>query len=275
MLIPRTVVFGMDEKQNFVKVWLPVINYEDTYIISNHAEIHNKKTNHVMKYHLRNGYYAVCLCKNNLKHTYNVHKLVAQHFLQPSDDPHANTVNHIDGDKLNNHSWNLEFVTPKQNTQHALTNNLTTPHFKKVGQFLNGTMVQAFNSIKEASETTGILDKHIPSVCRKRKRSAGGYEWKYLDNNLQPIDFIPINFESVQGAIINGYPNYKITPNAQVFSRARQDYLVPKILQSGYEIVKLCNNGVNKDFYVHALVNTYYPNVNSQVHLNDGNMIQS
>ena len=264
-------------RNNIAKVWLPIVEYEENYIISNYGEIQNINTKHFMKFHNRNGYLAVCLCKNNKKHTINVHRLVASHFLQPATNIEANQVNHMNGNKFDNFIGNLEYVTPKQNTAHARQTNLTPIHCKKVGQFQLETMqlIRSYNSIKEACEFLQVHDTEIPSVCRKRKHSAHGFVWKYLNENNEIIDFQPVVFEETDGFIIEGYPNYKITSDGRILSKQRQDYLVPKRLQSGYQTVKLCNNGKMKDFYIHVLFNQYYPNENSQVHLNAGNNIQS
>jgi len=40
-------------------------------------------------------------------------------------------------------------------------------------------IINKFNSIKEASEKTGI--SHISSVCRGKQKTAGGYIWKYFE----------------------------------------------------------------------------------------------
>lgn len=59
-----------------------------------------------------------------IRHKY-VHRLVARVFHERTE--YCGTeVNHIDGNKLNNHYTNLEWVTRKQNVQHAIANGLTT-----------------------------------------------------------------------------------------------------------------------------------------------------
>lgn len=84
-----------------------------------------------------NNRYLV-LPKNEFKY---VHRLVATHFIDnPEDKP---TVNHIDGDKQNNHVDNLEWATYQENAQHAWANGLKVstpakeylcPHCNKLGR---------------------------------------------------------------------------------------------------------------------------------------------
>ena len=64
------------------------------------------------------GYLAVRLCREGKHHDFLVHRLVAEAFIMnPLQLPE---VNHVDGRKTNNDRWNLEWVTSKANTQHAM-----------------------------------------------------------------------------------------------------------------------------------------------------------
>lgn len=61
------------------------------------------------------GYMTVNLCKCGKSNTKRVHRLVAEAFLGESDLQ----VDHIDGNKQNNRLDNIEYVTPKENTNRA------------------------------------------------------------------------------------------------------------------------------------------------------------
>jgi len=72
----------------------------------------------ICKTKLQNGgYEQATLIKNSEPKTLYVHRLVAEAFIP---NPHSKAqVNHIDGNKLNNNSDNLEWVNQSENELHA------------------------------------------------------------------------------------------------------------------------------------------------------------
>ena len=67
------------------------------------------------------GYAKVSLVNDSGENvTCTIHRLVAQTFIK--NPKNVNTVNHKDGNKLNNDVSNLEWVTPKANSKHAAKN---------------------------------------------------------------------------------------------------------------------------------------------------------
>ena len=80
----------------------------------------------------RYGYKKIVLTKNSKSYYFTVHRLVAINFI---GDPEAerNTVNHKDGNKLNNHVSNLELMSHKENLQHAWDTGLKKTSVQKKG----------------------------------------------------------------------------------------------------------------------------------------------
>jgi hypothetical protein len=64
------------------------------------------------------GYKKVSLSRHGLMTQIEIHRLVAVAFIGPI--PPGYQVNHKDGDKNNNHVSNLEIVTARENTAHAI-----------------------------------------------------------------------------------------------------------------------------------------------------------
>ena len=105
--------------------WKPIKGYEGLYEVSNDGRVrrnrfingsHNFEKIKECKQTLNSwGYMTVNLCKNGKSNTKRVHRLVAIAFLGESDLQ----IDHIDGNKQNNRLDNLEYVTPKENTNRA------------------------------------------------------------------------------------------------------------------------------------------------------------
>lgn len=106
---------------------LTIRNHPD-YEVNNLGDVRNKKTNRILKPQLNrtDGYYRVAL---NGKRYY-VHRLVADAFFDGDHD--KIDVNHIDGNRLNNKLYNLEWCTRKENIRHAYINGLKYPTVVRV-----------------------------------------------------------------------------------------------------------------------------------------------
>lgn len=160
---------------------------------------------------LRNGYYCVYLChrgSHRKKKWFRISRLVAECFIPNPDKKPC--VNHIDGNKNNDDIANLEWVTYKENSQHAIRIGLTvfksgsTDAHKSAGirnRGINnkfsmavfcGETGEVFGSISEAGRVT----KQNPCIISWKIRGMLGYknheQWRYateeeinkLKNNL-------------------------------------------------------------------------------------------
>lgn len=57
------------------------------------------------------------------------------------------------------------------------------PHAKKVCQYtLSGELIAEYNSLIEAEKATAIPFKSISKVLRGTSKTAGGFYWKYNNN---------------------------------------------------------------------------------------------
>ena len=85
------------------------------YSVNEHGVVTNTRTNLVLKPDMNSaGYQRVTLWSGKYNRI-TVHRLVAKHFV---DNPNGYPiVNHIDGNKLNNHYSNLEWCTASYNVK--------------------------------------------------------------------------------------------------------------------------------------------------------------
>ena len=101
------------------------IEFEPNYEVSVFGEVRSKITGRVKSLRLnRQGYSRVTLYPSGK--TYTIHRLVALTFLNDSFKEGL-VVNHKNGIKTDNKVDNLEWVTSKMNTRHALETGLFVP----------------------------------------------------------------------------------------------------------------------------------------------------
>lgn len=115
--------------------WKDIKGYEGYYQVSNYGNV--KSMDRVISnghsLHLHKGrimklkgdrYKEIFLCKEGKGKKFFVHRLVAAAFIDNKDIKPE--VNHIDGNKTNNHFSNLEWCTSKENKKHAWDNGYYT-----------------------------------------------------------------------------------------------------------------------------------------------------
>ena len=95
--------------------------YKDGRVLS--CKLGKTRTFKFLSISNKTGWYVrVNLRKNKRSKTFYVHRLVADAFLENTNN-HCE-VNHIDGNKQNNHVDNLEWCTHSMNIQHAFDTGL-------------------------------------------------------------------------------------------------------------------------------------------------------
>ena len=115
------------ENQRLPEEWRDVRGYEGYYQVSSHGRVRRVKggqgarAGHFLslkKPRAKCDYIRVELCRRDSKRTFGVHALVAGAFHGPR--PRGKFPNHRNFDKHDNCESNLEWMTRKQNAQHAL-----------------------------------------------------------------------------------------------------------------------------------------------------------
>lgn len=112
--------------QTTVEEWRDIPGYEGLYQVSSFGHVRRLFTQRqhkalgliTPKAH-QQGYIEYRLSKKGAKRKCVLaHRLVMAAFVGPAQD--GQQVNHIDGDKANNHLSNLEYISARKNTAHAI-----------------------------------------------------------------------------------------------------------------------------------------------------------
>lgn len=169
---------------NEIEIWKDIVGYEGKYQVSSLGRIKNFKKNTFLKpINHSGGYLNVDLYKNGTSLKKFIHRLVAEAFIpNPNNLPE---VNHKDEYKKNNNVNNLEWCSPKYNSNYGtrITRKAQSTK-KKVLQFdLNGIFIKEWESAVDIQKETGFGKGSIGRCCRNQQYQAYGYIWRYANEN--------------------------------------------------------------------------------------------
>lgn len=177
-----------------LEIWKDIKGFETQYQISSFGNIRSldrydncnrfRNGRLLIKSKEKDGYEYITLWKNSKSKSYFIHRLVAYAFLNlPLDNNFV--VNHIDGNKQNNHYKNLEWLSVRDNVIHALKNNLRKSGENHPWAKLTNDQVLEIPKLLELGYTQKKISKIynvsyscIKNICQKRK-------WKYLSDNVK------------------------------------------------------------------------------------------
>ena len=154
-----------------IERWKPILTW--TYAVSNRGRVKRtafgKRTypGKIVK-PWKDGKYDLVNLTYHGKHIgFYVHELVAREFIGPR--PPGKEVNHKDLNKRNNWDWNLEYVTPKRNIQHArdagaLHFRITKWHARMIREFWR----RGYTSSVLANRF-GISEKRVQKLVHGRR----------------------------------------------------------------------------------------------------------
>lgn len=182
--------------------WSSIKGYDGVYKVCEDGHIKRIDSGKILKPAVaKNGYLIVSLWKNNKGKSQYVHRILAETFLSIPKSKDRLTVNHIDGNKLNNTLQNLEWCSYSANNQHAYDTGLkvvseesrrkTSSRMRirnagnnyrglAVSQYdLTGNFVQTYSSVEEAAKSLNIHRRTIDRNAKGRIQNPKWWIFKY------------------------------------------------------------------------------------------------
>lgn len=155
------------------------------YSVSDSGNVINDETGLALKpFSAPNGYLQLDLFKDGIKQRIGVHRMVAIAFL---DNPEAKEfVNHIDGCKTNNVVENLEWVTPSENSTHAVMSGLSPIGESKTLAKLTEAKVLEIQEAFEAGVKDFVLAERYGVSSGVISAIRLGKIWKHVSGRVFP-----------------------------------------------------------------------------------------
>ena len=149
------------------EIWKDCVGFEGKYQVSNLGNVrsisNNKGTYQERLLSQRqtttSNYLYVNFTVKDVTTHHSVHRLVAKAFIaNPSNKA---TVNHIDGNKLNNNVCNLEWNTYSENLKHAYANGLNIASRSALGRKLGSSSKYLYVAYDQSRDRFGASVKII------------------------------------------------------------------------------------------------------------------
>lgn len=154
------------------------------YIVYEDGRILSKRFNKFLTpKHNWDGYNRLAIWEHGKNVCIGWHRIVAETYIpNPENKPF---VNHKNGIKTDNRPENLEWVTQKENIQHAWRTGLSKSQYnnKKLSKPIdvyteNGVFIKTYPSTMEIERVLNIPHSYVSGCCKTQK-TYKGYSFKY------------------------------------------------------------------------------------------------
>ena len=173
----------MDEK-TIIGDQYTMMDYKNYILYPKEGKIYSTKTNRYIGHQNPKGYWD-CSIRNNNGEVWRtkVHRVIYRSI--NGEIPKDIQVNHIDEDKSNNNIFNLNLMTPKENTNYGtgiarrVAQQKNGKLSKAVAAYKDGKLVMTFPSTREA-QRQGYNSGGVSACCRGKRALFMGYKWQYI-----------------------------------------------------------------------------------------------
>ena len=180
-----------------MEIFKDIINFENTYQVSDLGNVRNKKTGLLLRpFYNKKGYEYVYLSyshKGRVK--WYVHRLVGFHFI-PNPDRKPQ-INHKDGNVHNNNVDNLEWCTNEENQRHAVLHNLhyqgeshKDHKFREENITLLPRLCAIGFTVTQLNRLTGVACVNIDKIIKGKTWRPLKLEFPYVRKGKNFDDFI-------------------------------------------------------------------------------------
>ena len=158
-----------------------ILKENENYSINEKGEIKNNITKKILSPSINkdSGYYQIDLWKNNKSRKYTLHRLVANNFIPNLEN--KPTVDHIDGNRLNNDISNLRWATYSDQNSRFNTFGVRSEKIKVIN--VNGEEL-IFNRIKDVAEHFNCNISNISQMLKKgtfgKRGKTRNYKFIYM-----------------------------------------------------------------------------------------------
>jgi len=166
--------------------FLPINNFEGRFWVSDHGRIisFNHKFKLLKPGISYGGYRSLRLRHKPKDLNIRLHSVVGEHFCEMIHRGVRMTWNHKDGNKLNNHYTNLEYITARENCLHALENGLMAKGEKHGQSKLTDQQVRDIYALKNSEINYTQTAKRF-NICRSQVTDIiKGKAWQHITSGL-------------------------------------------------------------------------------------------
>lgn len=178
-------------------------DYSDKYLISNIGRCWSIRGKKFIGSWC-NGYYYVGLCNKGKKEDMQVGRLMLISFdVEIPDHLKDLPINkiqasHIDEDRTHNYLWNLCWENNQENSSRPMHRKRVSdsikgahhPFYGKFGKMNHNSkpilqytkddqFIRQWDSLMDVERELGIKNSNITACCKSKRKTAGGYVWRY------------------------------------------------------------------------------------------------